>query len=58
MFNVTFCLQVMLNYLRNYAEDNDAMLKVVAMMVLSHIVDEEDNDKLMDNTGKLEFVLL
>ncbi|KAJ8311372.1 hypothetical protein KUTeg_010727 [Tegillarca granosa] len=49
---VTCCLQVMLNYLDKYAEKNNEILKVLAMLILSHIVDEEDNDKLMDNTGK------
>ncbi|KAJ8311374.1 hypothetical protein KUTeg_010729 [Tegillarca granosa] len=49
---VICCLQVMLNYLDKYAEKNNEILKVLAMLILSHIVDEEDNDKLMDNTGK------
>ena len=32
---------------------NDDMLKVLAMLTLAYIVEEEDNVKLIDETGML-----
>ncbi|XP_033724963.1 uncharacterized protein LOC117314961 isoform X1 [Pecten maximus] len=43
---------VMLKFLKSYEEHE--MLKIMAMLTLAHIVEEEENDKLMDDTGSIE----
>ncbi|XP_069101949.1 uncharacterized protein [Argopecten irradians] len=44
--------EVMLKFLKSYEEHE--MLKIMAMLTLAHIVEEEENDKLMDDTGSIE----
>ena len=45
----------MLTFLKGH-EDQE-MLKIMAMLTLSHIVEEEDNEKLIDDTGNIWTVL-
>lgn len=33
------------------------MLKVMSLLTLAHIVEEEDNDKLIDETGRARQIL-
>ncbi|XP_060073449.1 uncharacterized protein LOC132553238 [Ylistrum balloti] len=47
--------EVLLKFLKSYEEHE--MLKIMAMLTLSHIVEEDENDKLMDDTGSIEGTL-
>ena len=33
------------------SKEEHEMLKIMAMLTLAHIVEEEENDKLIDDTG-------
>lgn len=53
---MVFFFQVMLKF----ATSKDLtyeMLKVMSLLTLAHIVEEEDNDKLIDETGTARQIL-
>ena len=34
-------------------DDNQEMLRVLAMLILAHTTEEEENEKIIDETGRL-----
>ncbi|XP_063437070.1 uncharacterized protein LOC134718461 [Mytilus trossulus] len=46
---------VMIQFLQSKEEHE--MLKIMAMLTLAHIVEEEENDKLIDDTGAVEGIV-